>query len=178
MDNSENIPNDVEKKIGGIQKRRPNVKKEICEYIADGLNFKQAMAKAGISHQTFNNWQRDDAVFTAAINTALLAQNSAIRAYARASLVYLVQIQDVEEVTSEFDIGKDKDGKDVEVLTKRKVTRKKMLPPAALIQYALNNLEPETFADRHDLTSKGEGINNGFLELYKQAMNANDKPVK
>jgi len=131
--------------------------KETAQAIADALatgdhTIAQVCATVGISESTFFKWKVEKSEFSESLKKAETARLAALGQLARAGLALLLTTQEVEEVTTDF--GLDKEGKPHQ--RSRKVTKRKILPHATAVVFALKNLDSDNFKDKHEVEHSGE----------------------
>lgn len=147
--------------------------KEICDLLATGeFTIADTCKKLGIVKDTFYRWIKEKSDFSDAIKAAEEKRRSSFAEMAKSGLAKLLDVHEYEEVTTEYE--NDKEGRPV--IKKQKRVKKKVMPSAPAVIFALTNLDSDNFKNRQqtDLTNKGEKFDGGspFMQII---MNASKK---
>ena len=127
---------------------------EICDELATGKHsIADTCKKVGITKETFYQWIKNKPDFSDQIKDAENKRRGSLSEMAKSGLAKLLDIHEYEEVITEYE--NDKDGKPV--IKKQKRVKKKIMPNANAVIFALTNLEAEVWKNRQntDLTNKG-----------------------
>jgi hypothetical protein len=137
--------------------------KRICDLIAkDSYTIREICTQAGISVDTFYEWQKTKSEFSESIKKAKCEFDDFIVSEAKKSLVKLIQgytIQEKKTVAVDTD-KKDDDGNPVMKVKEHSVTDKHYQPVTAAVIFALTNRDSENWKNRQntDVTSDGEKL--------------------
>jgi transposase-like protein len=124
----------------------------ICELFASGETTVADVCKAvGISQAVYFKWKAEKVEFLEALKKAEKLRLDAFRNMARSGLAALLVVQELEETTTEY---VDKEGKPT--VKSRKVTKRKVMPSATAVIFALKNLDSENFKDKQVVQHEGE----------------------
>lgn len=128
----------------------------ICDSLANGDTQRLACKKAGISEDTFAEWQRKYPDFAESVKRAKDTyeewERNGILADAKKSLKVLICGQEYDEVKTEY----KSDANGQPVIKSQVRTTKKILPNATAVIFALCNRDPEHWQNRinADVNSK------------------------
>jgi len=140
---------------------------KICEAIANGKSYKDAMLAGRVSHDTFYRHLRDDKDFSDKVKKAESQYqdwyDSQVVVDSKRSLLELIRGYEWDEVTTETIPAKG----DKPAITKTKVVHKKAAPSATAIIFALCNRDPENWKNRinNELSGKLETDNKPGITL-------------
>jgi DNA-binding CsgD family transcriptional regulator len=132
---------------------------DICSLIrSDSYTIREICSQAGISVETFYEWQRTKPEFSEHIKKAKCEFDDFIASEARKSLVKLIQGYTVqEEKTVSVDSGKkDKNKKPIVKVKEYSVTDKYYQPVTAAVIFALTNRDPENWKNRQTSEHTGK----------------------
>ena len=133
---------------GRPTKYTPEVVNIIRESLAQGDSRQLACKKAGISDDSFGRWLADNAEFAAVVKNAEDEfrnwEHAQLLASAKKGLRVLIEGQETEETTTEYELDADGNPR-----IKRQTTKVKKIPPSATaIIFALVNRDPENWKNR------------------------------
>lgn len=103
-----------------------------------------------ISESTFYKWKAENSEFSELLKKAEASRLASFATMARSGLAKLLDVHEVEETTTEY---VDKEGQPK--IKSRKVTTRKFMPNATAVIFALKNLDPENFKDKHEVEHSG-----------------------
>jgi transposase-like protein len=128
----------------------------ISELFATGEHtIADVCTQVGITESTFFKWKTEKSEFSESLKRAESTRLAAFAQMARSGLAKLLDVHEVEETTTEY---VDKGGKPV--VKSKKVTKRKFMPSAVAVIFALKNLDSENFKDKQEVEHKGEvGVN-------------------
>jgi len=133
-------------------KYTPDIVEAICQKLATGDHrIADVCQQVGISEQTFYRWKEEKGEFCEALKKAETDRLAAFVVMARSGLAKLLDVYEYEETTTEYIDGKDKNGNSVPKIKSRKVTKKRIMPNATAVIFALKNREPEEWKDKREL---------------------------
>lgn len=125
----------------------------ICELFATGEHsVADVCAQVGLAKSTFHKWKEEKSDFSDALKKAEALRLSAFKQMARSGLAKLLDVYEHDEMSRSFSV--DKNGK--RRIKFEKVTRRKVMPNATAVIFALKNLDPENFQDKQEVEHKGE----------------------
>lgn len=138
--------------------------KKIAERIlamirSDTYTITELCKNAGISRQTFYNWQNDNPEFAQAVEDAKDEFLDTMVVEAKKSLRKKVQGYDVTETKVVTVPGKDKDakGNPKPVIKEQTTTKKHIQPDTAAIIFTLTNGDPDHWRNRNSTELMGKG---------------------
>lgn len=138
-----------------MAKYKKEIVERICSYIRDGDSQRDAAKKAGISEDTFYDWMKLKSEFSESVKKAHEDFRQTIVGKLEATLYRKAQGYEVTEIDTEYINGKD--GKPTIKSQKKKV--KHIQPDTGAIIFALTNLAPEKWHNKHNQEiSEGNSI--------------------
>lgn len=126
----------------------------ICELYANGEHsIKDICQMVGISKDTFFTWKKTFPDFSDRLKAVDDDRLENFAKMARSGLAKLLDVHEYEEVTTEYTT--DKKGKPVVKAQKR--VKKKIMPSATAVIFALTNRDPDNWKHKQEVT--GTNIN-------------------
>jgi transposase-like protein len=125
----------------------------ICELFATGEHSVASVCtQVGISEAVFYRWKNDKVEFVESLKKAEALRLSAFKQMARSGLAKLLDVYEYDEMSRSYSV--DKHGK--RRVKFEKATRRKVMPNATAVIFALKNLDAENFQDKqaHEITGK------------------------
>lgn len=166
------MANDNEKtpaKMGRKSKDTPEARAAIAEALRNGDTYELAANKGGIAIQTFKQWLAEKPDFAALVKNARAEYEewelNGILADAKKSLKVLICGQEYDETKTEYEQDPRDPGQPR--IKRQTVTRKKVLPSATAVIFALCNRDPEHWQNRvsNEITGKLESDSKNDISL-------------
>lgn len=166
------MANDNEKtpaKMGRTPKDTPEVRAIIIDAIRNGDTNEVAANKGGITRKTFYEWMNTKSDFCGAVKSAKAEYEewelNGILADAKKSLKVLICGQEYDETKTEYEQDPRDPGRPR--IKRQTVTRKKVLPSATAVIFALCNRDPEHWQNRvsNEITGKLESDSKNDISL-------------
>ena len=147
--------------------------KTICAELATGnLTIADVCKKVGISEATFYYWKTTKPEFLEAYKEAEQLRLESFKEMAKSGLAKLLDIHEYEEVTTEYE--NDKKGKPI--IKSQKRVKKKIMPSATAVMFALTNREPENWKNRQSIDAKANINHNiGFGDFLMDVNTEDDE---
>lgn len=151
--------------------------KKIAERIltmirSDTYTITELCKNAGISRQTFYNWQNDNPEFAQAVEDAQNEFLDTMVVEAKKSLRKKVQGYDVTEtkVVTVPGKGKDERGNPKPVIKEQTTTKKHIQPDTAAIIFTLTNGDPDHWRNRQSTEVTGKNGKDLFVQMTDEEL--------
>jgi ACT domain-containing protein len=125
----------------------------ICaEFAAGEHSVADVCKKVGLAESTFYKWKEEKSEFSESLKKADELRLSAFKNLARSGLAKLLDVYEYDEMSRSYSVDK----KGTRRVKFEKATRRKVMPSATAVIFALKNLDSENFQDKqaHELTGK------------------------
>jgi ACT domain-containing protein len=122
----------------------------ICTLFATGEHSVADVCKqVGLAESTFYKWKEEKSEFSESLKKAEDLRLSAFKRMARSGLAKMLDVYDYDEMSRSYSVDKKGNRR----IRFEKATRRKVMPNATAVIFALKNLDPENFKEKQEIES-------------------------